>query len=67
MVSKEMLLSANVDVYVVAAKAGGDAVSRPLARGARVLVIDPDRLFRPTPRLIDGLESLAEGLHGPVE
>ncbi|MFY7952498.1 MAG: helical backbone metal receptor, partial [Armatimonadaceae bacterium] len=38
MVSKEMLLSANVDVYVVAAKAGGDAVSRPLARGARVLV-----------------------------
>lgn len=64
MVSKEMLISAKVDVYVVAAKMGSEPLSRPLVRDARVVRVDPDRLFRPTARLVDGLEVLADAVHG---
>jgi len=63
-VSKESLISAAVDVYVVAAKPNSEHLSRPLARNARLVVLDPDLLFRPTSRLVDGLEGLANGLHG---
>lgn len=69
-VSKERLLAWNPEVYVVAAAADAPAsrFAPPLdtlaaVRGGRVLRIDPDHLFRPTPRLLDGLESLARALH----
>jgi ABC-type hemin transport system substrate-binding protein len=63
MVSAEAVLKARVQVYVVASKAvPGARIQRPLARGARVVAVDPDWLFRPTARLVDGLEALARAL-----
>jgi iron complex transport system substrate-binding protein len=50
-VSREALLSARPDLYVVAGKARAGTIGIP-----------PDHLFRPTPRLLLGLEALAASL-----
>lgn len=50
-VSKEALLAAKPDIYVVAGNKRKDT-----------LAILPDLLFRPTPRLIGGLEAMAAAL-----
>ena len=69
-VSKERLIAWNPDAYVVAAPAGAPArrFDPPLdrlraVRESRVVRIDPDHLFRPAPRLLDGAEALARALH----
>jgi len=75
LVSLETLVAKDPDVYIVAAK--GKTGSQILdevrkrsgfsnlrcVREGRVYGIDPDLLFRPTPRLIEGVEKLAQLLH----
>lgn len=68
LVGRERVRAARIDIYVVARKPAtpgrtADPGPRPLAGRARVVAIDPDWLFRPTPRLVDGLEALAGALH----
>jgi iron complex transport system substrate-binding protein len=75
--SKEALLAADPHVYVVAAggdmgrggAAGKPTLPAPLdrltaAKAGRVYRLPADLLFRPTPRLADGLLLLAKTLHG---
>ena len=75
LVSLETLVAKDPDVYIVAAK-GKTSVQildevrkRPgfsnlrCVREGRIYGIDPDLLFRPTPRLIEGVEKLAQLLH----
>lgn len=72
--SKEMLLRADPDHYIVAQGGPmGRSSARPLlapplnrlsaAKRGRVHAIPADYLFRPTPRLADGLLALARALH----
>jgi iron complex transport system substrate-binding protein len=75
LVSLETLVAKDPDVYIVAVK--GKTSSQVLdevrkrsgfsnlrcVRDGRVYGIDPDLLFRPTPRLIEGVEKLAQFLH----
>lgn len=75
LVSLETLVAKDPDVYIVATK--GKTSSQVLdevrkrsgfsnlhcVRNGRVYGIDPDGLFRPTPRLIEGVEKLAQFLH----
>ena len=75
LVSLETLVAKDPDVYIVAAKGKTspqvlDEVRKRsgfsnlhCVRDGRVYGIDPDLLFRPTPRLIDGVEKLAQFLH----
>lgn len=69
-VSKERLLAWNPEVLVIAQSTHFPArtFAPPLdtiaaVRSGRVVRVDPDLLFRPTPRLLDGLETLARALH----
>lgn len=74
-VSLESLVAKDPDVYIIAVKGkknkqvldevkrrSGFANLRCVQNG-RVYGIDPDLIFRPTPRLIDGIERLAKMLH----
>jgi len=75
LVSLETLVAKDPDVYIVAAKGKtssqilDEVRKRPgfsnlrCVREGRVYGIDPDLLFRPTPRLIEGVEKLAQLLH----
>ncbi|MGQ9729019.1 MAG: ABC transporter substrate-binding protein, partial [Candidatus Fervidibacter sp.] len=74
-VSLESLVAKNPDVYIVAVKGKTDEQvldevrRRPgflnlrCVQEGRVYGIDPDLLFRPTPRLISGIEKLSQLLH----
>lgn len=79
MISLEVLAAKNPDIYVVAVsgqrlKEGGKRIidevrKRPgysdlrCVKTERVYGIDADQIFRPTPRLMDGIERLAKLLH----
>jgi len=75
LVSLETLVAKDPDVYIVAAKGKtssqilDEVRKRPgfsnlrCVREGRIYGIDPDLLFRPTPRLIEGVEKLAQLLH----
>lgn len=73
-ISLEMLALKDADVYLLPHPHGGDdklsEVKRRsgfanlrFVRSGRVYTFDPDLLFRPTPRLVDGIERLAKLLH----
>ncbi|MEZ8220653.1 iron complex transport system substrate-binding protein [Candidatus Fervidibacteria bacterium JGI MDM2 JNZ-1-D12] len=75
LVSLESLVAKDPDVYIVAVKGktskqvldevkwrSGFANLRCVQNG-RVYGIDPDLIFRPTPRLIDGVEKISRMLH----
>jgi iron complex transport system substrate-binding protein len=70
----EALVAKDPDVYLVATKRPPSEMLRELrgrsgfdqlrcVRDGRVFALDPDLLFRPTPRLVDGIERLAKWLH----
>jgi iron complex transport system substrate-binding protein len=73
--SEEVLLKDNPDVYIATtgsmaspgqiAKRSGYSALKAVKDG-RVYVIDDDLLVRPGPRLIDGLEQLAQMIHPEV-
>jgi len=75
LVSLETLVAKDPDVYIVATKSktGSQILDEVRKRSGfsnlrcvqigRVYGIDPDLLFRPTPRLIEGVEKLAQLLH----
>jgi len=75
LISLEALAAKDPDVYIVAAKGKTgkqllDEVKRRsgfanlrCVRNGRVYGIDPDLIFRPTPRLIEGIERLARLFH----
>ncbi len=75
LVSLETLVAKDPDVYIVATKGktGSQILDEVRKRSGfsnlrcvqvgRVYGIDPDLLFRPTPRLIEGVEKLAKWLH----
>lgn len=75
LVSLESLVAKDPDVYIVAVKGKTskqvlDEVKRRsgfanlrCVQSGRVYGIDPDLIFRPTPRLIDGIEKLSLMLH----
>jgi iron complex transport system substrate-binding protein len=72
--SKESLLAANPEHYIIATGGdmGSDAPSLPppldriaAAKKGNIHRISSDLLFRPTPRLADGLVALARALHPP--
>lgn len=75
LISLETLVAKDPDVYIVAAKGKtgrqlleevkrrSGFVSLRCVQKGRVYGIDPDLLFRPTPRLIDGIEKLARLIH----
>lgn len=73
-VSLEALVVKDPDVYLVATKQSSSEALRELRRRSGfdrlrcvregfVFALDPDLLFRPTPRLVDGIERLAKWLH----
>ncbi|MCX7968585.1 MAG: cobalamin-binding protein [Armatimonadetes bacterium] len=75
LISLESLVSKDPDVYIVAVKGktskqvleevklrSGFENLRCVQKG-RVYGIDPDLIFRPTPRLVVGIEKLAQALH----
>jgi iron complex transport system substrate-binding protein len=73
--SEEVLLKDNPDVYIattgsmaspgqIARRSGYDGLKA--VQDGRVYVIDDDLLVRPGPRLIDGLEQLAQMIHPEV-
>ncbi len=74
-VGLEALVAKDPDVYIVPSKGKShqqvlDEVRKRAGynnlrcvREGRVYAIDPDRLFRPTPRLVEGIEKLAALLH----
>ncbi len=77
MVSRESLLVANPDVYIVTVPGAAEQVrvAAPLpapldilraAKQNRVYALPIDLLFRPTPRLAKGLLLLAKALHQPL-
>ncbi|GBC99567.1 Vitamin B12-binding protein [bacterium HR17] len=70
-VSLEALVAKDPDVYIVATKKPSEAVRDAVrqragfgalrcVRAGRVFAVDPDLLLRPTPRLVDGVEKLAQ-------
>jgi iron complex transport system substrate-binding protein len=70
--SVERLVQDDPDVYILTTEAGTsaqDVARRPgferlsAVTSGRVLLIDSDLITRPGPRLVDGLRTLAEGLH----
>jgi iron complex transport system substrate-binding protein len=71
--SAEAVVSANPDVILLADEAGGVTPEQVAARSGwediaavaqgRVIVIDPDLVARPGPRVVDGLEAVAAALH----
>lgn len=68
--SRESLLAVNPEVYIIAASDPGKAdrtLASPLdriaaAKNRRIRALPADNLFRPTPRLADGLILLAKAL-----
>jgi iron complex transport system substrate-binding protein len=76
-VSLEALVAKDPDVYLVATKRPPSEVLRELrgrsgfdqlrcVRDGRVFALDPDLLFRPTPRLVDGIERIARWLRATI-
>lgn len=71
--SAEAVVSANPEVILLADEAGGVTPEQVAARSGwegvtaveqgRVIVIDPDLVARPGPRVVDGLEAVAAALH----
>ena len=71
--SAEAVVSANPEVILLADEAGGVTPEQVAARSGwesiaavaqgRVVVIDPDLVARPGPRVVDGLEAVAAALH----
>lgn len=73
-VSLEALVAKDPDAYLVATKRPPSEVLAELRaragfdrlrclRDGHVFTLDPDLLFRPTPRLVEGIERLAKWLH----
>jgi iron complex transport system substrate-binding protein len=66
--SNETALAMNPDAIIVPAGAGNDEPhdvfkDSPAVRDGKVIRIKADLLMRPSPRLIDGIEEAARGLH----
>lgn len=66
--SNETALAMNPEAIIVPAGAGNDEPhdvfkDSPAVRDGRVIRIKNDLLMRPSPRLIDGIEEAARGLH----
>jgi iron complex transport system substrate-binding protein len=72
--SREQVLGLSPDVLIITSMARGANFERvkkqwgkwpsmPAVQNNRILLMDSDILDRPTPRLIDGLEHVAEAIH----
>jgi iron complex transport system substrate-binding protein len=69
MISKETALALQPDVIVISEGDGNKEpndvfVNSPAVKNKKVFLINGDLLSRPGPRLVDGLELIAEKLHG---
>jgi len=72
--SREQVLGLSPDVMIITSMARGASFERvkkqwskwpslPAVRNNRILLLDSNLCDRPTPRLIDGLEQVAEAIH----
>ncbi len=72
--SREQVLGLSPDVMIITSMARGTSFDRvkkqwskwpfmPAVRDNRILLLDSNLCDRPTPRLIDGLEQVAEAIH----
>lgn len=73
--SVEQLVEDDPDVYILTTEAGvspDEVAKRPgfealsAVKSGRIVLVDSDLITRPGPRLLEGLQALAEGLHPEV-
>lgn len=75
--SRETAIARAPEVIIAPASHGSELVSRerlqrdfattPAVRHHRIIVVNPDLVDRPGPRIVEGLEQLARGLHPEIE
>ena len=72
--SHEQILALAPEIFIITSMARGEVFERvksewrhwpsmPAVKNNRIVLVDSNLLDRPTPRLVDGLEMLAELIH----